>query len=186
MVKSLKLNSFNSILFLVIAVASLTLGSARLSWADSYGQEMQEYHRFLHNHPRIAADLERDPGLASNPRYLSEHDSLRQFLHSHPQLQRQLAGYRGPGSRQTYYYYPDQEVYYYPRDQRYYWRDRNEWRNGPQPPSRYTLSDRQRVRIESDHDPHTEHEKIKKQYPQGHYDRQDQQQQRNDDRRDNR
>ena len=92
----------------------------------------------------------------------------------------------GYGGRQTYYYYPDQEVYYYPRDQRYYWRDRDEWRNGPQPPPRFALSDRQRVRIDSDHDPHTEHDRIKKQYPPGHYDKQERQDQRNDDRRDNR
>ncbi|HEX9135567.1 MAG TPA: hypothetical protein VF905_01315 [Nitrospirota bacterium] len=94
-------------------------------------------------------------------------------------------GYGGRGTY-YYYYYPDHEVYYYPRAQRYYWLDRGEWRNGPQPPSRFALSDRARVRIESDHEPPTEHDRIKRQYPPGHYDSQERQEQRNEDRRDNR
>lgn len=91
MVKSLKLDSFISILFLMIAVASVTLGSARVSWADSLGEEMNDFHRFLHSHSRIAADLERDPWLANNSRYLHDHDALRQFLHNHPRVRRELA-----------------------------------------------------------------------------------------------
>jgi hypothetical protein len=102
MAKSLKLDSFISILFLTIALAAITLGSARVSWADSLGQEMQEYHRFLHNHPRIAADLERSPGLASDPRYLNDHDNLRQFLRNHPRVRQDLVGYRGSARGRPY------------------------------------------------------------------------------------
>ena len=75
--------------------------------------------------------------------------------------------------QETYYYYPDYEVYFYPRVQRYYWFERGEWRNGPQPPSRFVLRERERVRIDLDHEPHIDHERIKKSYPPGRYEREE-------------
>jgi hypothetical protein len=74
---------------------------------------------------------------------------------------------------ETYFYYPDSEVYYYPRVSSYYWRERDEWRLGPKPPSWFDLRDRDRVRIDMDHDPHTDHDRIKKSYPPGRRDRDD-------------
>ena len=88
---------------------------------------------------------------------------------------------RGRGRVESYYYYPDWEVYFYPRVGRYYWRDRDEWRYGNQPPPRYVLRDRERVRIDLDHEPHTDHDRIKRDHPPGRYDRDDR-----DDRRDDR
>jgi hypothetical protein len=82
-----------------------------------------------------------------------------------------VTGRPGHGSLEPYYYYPDYEVYYYPRVQKYYWYERGEWRNAPQPPPRFVLRDRERVRIDLDHEPLTDHERIKKTYPPGHYDR---------------
>ena len=90
----------------------------------------------------------------------------------------------GP-DRRTYYYYPDEEVYYYhPRDGRYYWydRDRREWRNDRNPPPRFTPRDRDRVRIDSDREPYKDHDRNKKDYPPGRYDRDDRGQPRKDDR----
>jgi len=89
----------------------------------------------------------------------------------------------GP-DRRTYYYYPDEEVYYHPRDGRYYWydRDRREWRNDRNPPPRFTPRDRDRVRIDSDREPYKDHDRNKKDYPPGRYDRDDRGQPRKDDR----
>ena len=94
----------------------------------------------------------------------------------------------GPGRRQmeTYYYYPDHEVYYYPRVSNYYWFERGEWRHGPQPPPRVVLRDRERVRIDSDHDPHTDHERIKKDHQPGRYDSDERREDRGGERRDDR
>ena len=92
---------------------------------------------------------------------------------------------RGRGRAETYYYYPDYEVYFYPNG-RYYWRDRDEWRNGPQPPPRFVLRDRERVRIDLDHEPHRDHDRIKKSYPPGRYDREERRDDRKEDRKDDR
>lgn len=90
----------------------------------------------------------------------------------------------GPG-RRTYYYYPNDEVYYYPSEGRYYWYDRGQWRDDRNPPPRFVPRDRDRVRIDSDHEPYKDHDKNKKTYPRGRYDRDDKGDPK-DDRRDDR
>jgi hypothetical protein len=89
--KLLNLNKFFPLLTLVIAMASLTLGTAKLSWADSLREEIGEFHHFLREHPRIAVHLQRDPRLANNSRFLNDHDNLREFLRNHPRVRRELA-----------------------------------------------------------------------------------------------
>jgi len=44
--------------------------------------------RFFDDHPWVARDLQRDPALANDARYLQEHRSLRDFLADHPETQR--------------------------------------------------------------------------------------------------
>ena len=90
-----------------------------------------------------------------------------------------------PGGRysERYYYYPDHEIYFYPRVAEYYWFERGDWRHGPKPPPRFVLRDRDRVRIDSDHEPHNDHERNRKSYPPGRQDRDERRDDRKDDRR---
>jgi hypothetical protein len=61
-----------------------------VSWANhTYGSGMSEFRRFLYNHPGIARDLERNPDLIRNRRYLDRHDDLREFLRDHPNVARE-------------------------------------------------------------------------------------------------
>ena len=87
--------------------------------------------------------------------------------------------------RRTYYYYPDDQVYYYPSEGRYYWFDRGQWRDERNPPPRFIPRDRDRVRIDSDHEPYKDHERNQKLYPSTRNDRDDRNERR-DDRRDDR
>jgi hypothetical protein len=91
MAKVVNLNIFALIGTLLLAAAVLTLATPRLSRAGSLPEEIRDFQRFLNNHPKIAADLQRDPGLANNRRYLSDHDTLREYLHDHPKIRRELA-----------------------------------------------------------------------------------------------
>ncbi|MBI4523372.1 MAG: hypothetical protein HY695_06110 [Deltaproteobacteria bacterium] len=91
----------------------------------------------------------------------------------------------GHGRYETYYYYPDYEVYFYPSARVYYWLDRGDWRHGPQPPPRYALEPRGRVKLDLDYEPHTRHARIRDRYPPGRYEDRDQDRDRRDrDRRD--
>jgi uncharacterized membrane protein YgcG len=73
--------------------------------------------------------------------------------------------YPGYAGYDAYYYYPDYEVYYYPRSHRYWWHDGDEWHNGDRPPARFNLHDHDRVRIDMDHPPHTDHARVKEMFP---------------------
>lgn len=78
-----------------LALATLILGTASISRADSLSEEMQDFQHFLNNHPNVAADLQRDPWLANNSHYVNNHGDFKDFLHKHPQVRRQLAANPG-------------------------------------------------------------------------------------------
>ncbi|HEX9442806.1 MAG TPA: hypothetical protein VGA73_01735 [Candidatus Binatia bacterium] len=65
---------------------------------------------------------------------------------------------------ESYFYYPDEEVYFYPAAREYFWIEGGEWRHGPRAPARFVLKDREKVRLDMDHPPHTEHARIKQVY----------------------
>jgi hypothetical protein len=67
------------------------------------------------------------------------------------------------GGRDTYYYYPDEEVYFYPRVGEYYWYEGGTWRHDRRVPARFVLRDR--VRIDWDREPHQDHDRIRRDYP---------------------
>jgi hypothetical protein len=95
MAKLSNLKRFLPLFTMALALAALTVGTANISWADSLNEEMRDFNHFLNEHPRIAADLQSNPSLASNSGYLHAHDNLKDFLHNHPQVRRQLAANPG-------------------------------------------------------------------------------------------
>lgn len=78
-----------------LVLVTLTLGTATVTWAASLNDEIQHFHRFLSHHPKVAADLQRDPSLASDSRYVNHHGDFQDFLHKHPRLRRELAANPG-------------------------------------------------------------------------------------------
>ncbi len=87
----LNLTRFVPLLALMIALTLVTLATPEVAGADSLYDEMQDFHHFMREHPRVAGDLQRDPGLANSSHYLNKHDNLRQFLRNHPGVRRELA-----------------------------------------------------------------------------------------------
>jgi uncharacterized membrane protein YgcG len=78
------------------------------------------------------------------------------------------ADYPSYAGYDAYYYYPDYEVYYYPRVHQFWWRDGDDWRHGDRAPDRFDLHDRDRVRIDMDHPPHTDHGRVREMFPSHH------------------
>jgi hypothetical protein len=52
--------------------------------------EMREFREFLRDHPKIARDLERNPNLVNNPRYLDDRPQLRHFLRRNPTVRSEI------------------------------------------------------------------------------------------------
>jgi phage-related protein len=46
--------------------------------------EVRSFDAFLDTHPALEKDLERDPALIRDPRYLASHPELREYLNRHP------------------------------------------------------------------------------------------------------
>ena len=78
--------------------------------------ELRTFDAYLDSHPQVARELNRNPELVNNPRYLATHPSLRQFMTTHR--------------------YAAHELHENPRrfmngERRYErWEERNEYRNG--------------------------------------------------------
>lgn len=52
---------------------------------------LHNLHQFLVSHPNINQDLQKDPYLARNGRYLAQHPAFREFLQTHPNVRQHMA-----------------------------------------------------------------------------------------------
>lgn len=52
---------------------------------------LNNFRQFLVTHPNIKADLQKNPELARNGRYMVQHPGFTQFLQTHPGVKQQLA-----------------------------------------------------------------------------------------------
>jgi len=58
--------------------------------ADLDKKELQDMNRFLDKHKRIEKDLQKDPSLVNDDKYLKHHKSLESFLSKNPQVGEEL------------------------------------------------------------------------------------------------
>src|SRR5579862_19411 len=61
--------------------------------ADARGRNMalRNFHQFLVSHPNVKADLQKNPNLAVNGRYRTQHPGFSQFLRTHHAVEAYLA-----------------------------------------------------------------------------------------------
>ncbi|MBM4260309.1 MAG: hypothetical protein FJ145_02600 [Deltaproteobacteria bacterium] len=52
--------------------------------------EIQSFHAFLRDHPRVSTELQANPRLAGNRKYLDKHEDLKKFLRRHPAVQHEV------------------------------------------------------------------------------------------------
>ena len=84
--------------FRLSAVFGLILTSFLLSlsgpaWSD-YNQmrdEVAQFHAFMVKHPSVSADLQANPQLVNDRKYLDKHQEVRKFLRQHPAVQQEIA-----------------------------------------------------------------------------------------------
>ena len=78
-------------LFTVLGLV-LNVGSANASWNDrqQLRAEIEQFHDYLQTHPRVSTDLQNNPQLVYNKKYLSNHEDLERFLKKHPLVRREI------------------------------------------------------------------------------------------------
>ena len=83
---------------LVYAVFALIMTCSFLSlpgpaWSD-YQQmrdEVDRFHAFMQKHPSVSTDLQANPQLVNDRKYLDKHDEVKKFLKKHPSVQQEIA-----------------------------------------------------------------------------------------------
>ena len=74
---------------IMLALALSVLALPATAWSG-LRDDMREFHFFLRERPRIAADLRANPNLVNSRRYLDNHDDLERFLRRRPALREEL------------------------------------------------------------------------------------------------
>jgi hypothetical protein len=68
---------------------AMATGSAK-EGNDLTKQEIKTWDSFLDSHPKIAAELQKDPQRVNDPGFVSQHAELQSFLNDHPQVREEL------------------------------------------------------------------------------------------------
>jgi hypothetical protein len=69
------------------------LGVASPAWSD-YNQmsgEVAQFHAFMQKHPSVSTDLQVNPQLVNDRKYLDKHEEVKKFLRQHPAVQQEIA-----------------------------------------------------------------------------------------------
>src|SRR3989442_12443986 len=87
---------FYSAVFIPIG-ALLNVGTANDAWSDrqQLRNEIEQFHDYLQSHPRVSTELQNNPQLVYNKRYLANHDDLERFLRRHPLVRQEIS--QNPG-----------------------------------------------------------------------------------------
>jgi hypothetical protein len=90
-------NSFFSraLLALVLAVSFLGVTSPAWSDHDRLRNEIRQFHVFLQEHPKVSTELQSNPNLVNNKKYLDKHDDLETFMKRHPDVRREIVHHPG-------------------------------------------------------------------------------------------
>src|SRR5215470_8982959 len=76
---------------LILTISLLSLSSQ--AWSD-YAQmrdEVAQFHSFMFKHPRVSSDLQANPQLVNDRKYLDKHEEVKKFLKQHPAVKQEIA-----------------------------------------------------------------------------------------------
>jgi len=82
------------------------------AWSD-YQQmrdEVAQFHAFMQKHPSVSTDLQVNPALVNDRKYLAKHEEVRKFLRQHPAVQQEIAQH--PRRVFGRYYIDDRREYF--------------------------------------------------------------------------
>lgn len=74
---------------IIVALALSVIVLPGTAWS-SLRDEVRDFHLFMRDRPRIAADLRANPNLVNNRRYLDQHEDLERFLRRRPALRNEI------------------------------------------------------------------------------------------------
>ena len=91
--QGVSISSRTAVLGLILAISLLGDGFSSRAWSE-YAQmrdEVGQFHSFMIKHPSVSTDLQNNPQLVNNRKYLDKHEEVKKFLKKHPAVQREVA-----------------------------------------------------------------------------------------------
>ena len=76
---------------LILTISLLSFSSQ--AWGD-YAQtrdEVAQFHSFMIKHPGVSTDLQANPQLVNDRKYLDKHEEVKKFLKQHPAVKQEIA-----------------------------------------------------------------------------------------------
>jgi hypothetical protein len=76
---------------LILTISLLSFSSQ--AWSD-YAQmrdEVAQFHSFMVKHPSVSTDLQANPQLVNDRKYLDKHEEVKKFLKQHLAVKREIA-----------------------------------------------------------------------------------------------
>ena len=87
------------------------IGLVSPAWSDyrQMSDEVAQFHAFMRKHPSVSTDLQANPQLVNDGKYLKKHEEVRDFLRKHPAVRDEIA--QNPRRVFGRYYIDDRHVY---------------------------------------------------------------------------
>ena len=112
---------------LILTIPFLSFSSP--AWSDDYSRmrdEVTQFHSFMLKHPGVSTDLQNNPQLVNDRKYLDKHEEVKKFLKQHPGVKAEIAGH--PRRVFGRYYIDDRREYSDNRpEHRWDYRDHDRW-----------------------------------------------------------
>jgi hypothetical protein len=126
-IKNLPIFPRSAFVALILTVSLLSVSSQ--AWSDNYAQmrdEVAQFHNFMLKHPSVSTDLQNNPQLVNNRKYLDKHEEVKKFLKHHPAVKQEIAEH--PRRVFGRYYIDDRHEYYDNRpEHRWDYRSHDRW-----------------------------------------------------------
>ncbi len=101
--------TLNAVFALVVTCSFLSLPGQAWSDYQQMRDEVRQFHDFMQKHPSVSTELQVNPQLVNNRKYLDKHEDVKKFLKKHPSVQQEI----GQHPRRVFgrYYIDDRREY---------------------------------------------------------------------------
>jgi len=127
--KTLRKAPLSAFFGLIAAILFLGVSSSARSDYNQMRDEVAQFHAFMQKHPSVSADLQANPQLVNDKKYLAKHEEVKNFLKKHPAVQQEIAQH--PKRVFGRYYIDDRREYSDNRpEHRWDYRYNDRWHDG--------------------------------------------------------
>jgi hypothetical protein len=81
---------FIGMLLTLVITLGLSAAASEAITKKQLNEEINSFRAFLKDHPKVSTELQANPALAGNKKYLDKHENLKKFFKQHPAVQHEV------------------------------------------------------------------------------------------------